>query len=179
MILFPLACLPEKCHFVQYLHSQKEEFLSAESSKTEADMSHVMRKPVLDICEQQRCRSACLISTFVVRNLDCIKPLLAKSKISRLASLCSWASQFESYLVGNPEDKFSRDKAHMVLCLLKSLLVACRICVSYTWDFRDGFICIIIEPRHEKTCLCHIRTTKAQISLRICAVWSAPLLFTA
>ena len=26
---------------------------------------------------------------------------------------------------------------------------------------------IIIEPRHEKTCLCHTRTTKAQISLRI------------
>ena len=25
------------------------------------------------------------------------------------------------------------------------------------------------EP-HEKTCLCHMRTTKAQISLRICAV---------
>ena len=33
------------------------------------------------------------------------------------------------------------------------------------------------EPRHEKTCLCHVRTTKAQISLRIRAVWSAPLLF--
>ena len=27
------------------------------------------------------------------------------------------------------------------------------------------------ESRHEKTCLCHRRTTKAQISLRICAVW--------
>ena len=30
-----------------------------------------------------------------------------------------------------------------------------------------------------ETCLCHMRTTKAQISLRICAVWSAPLLFAA
>ena len=30
-----------------------------------------------------------------------------------------------------------------------------------------------------KCVLCHIRTKKAQISLRICAVWSAPLLFTA
>ena len=36
-----------------------------------------------------------------------------------------------------------------------------------------------IEPRHEKTFLWHMRTTKMQISLRICAVWSAPLLFTA
>ena len=30
-----------------------------------------------------------------------------------------------------------------------------------------------------KTCLCHMRTTKAQISLRIRAVWSVPLLFAA
>ena len=29
---------------------------------------------------------------------------------------------------------------------------------------------LLNEPRHEKTCLCHMRTTKAQISLRICAV---------
>ena len=32
-------------------------------------------------------------------------------------------------------------------------------------------------PCHKKTCLCHMRTTKVQISLRICTVWSAPLLF--
>ena len=32
------------------------------------------------------------------------------------------------------------------------------------------------EPCHEKTCLCHMRTTKAQISLRICTVWSASCL---
>ena len=35
------------------------------------------------------------------------------------------------------------------------------------------------EPHHEKTCLCHLQTTKVQISLRIRAVWSAPLLFAA
>ena len=33
----------------------------------------------------------------------------------------------------------------------------------------------IFEPRHEKTYLCPIRTTKAQISLRIRTVWSVPL----
>ena len=38
---------------------------------------------------------------------------------------------------------------------------------------------LIFEPHHDQTCLCHMRTTKAQISLRICAVWSVPLLFTA
>ena len=37
----------------------------------------------------------------------------------------------------------------------------------------------IFEPRHKKTCICHMRTTKAQISMRIRAVWSAPLLFAA
>ena len=35
------------------------------------------------------------------------------------------------------------------------------------------------KPRHEKTCLGHMRTTKAQINLRIRAVWSASLLFAA
>ena len=35
------------------------------------------------------------------------------------------------------------------------------------------------EPHHKKTCFCHMWTTKAQISLRIRAIWSAPLLFAA
>ena len=29
-----------------------------------------------------------------------------------LASLYSWAGRFESHLVGNSEDRFSRDEAH-------------------------------------------------------------------
>ena len=33
----------------------------------------------------------------------------------------------------------------------------------------------LFEPRHQKTCLCHKQTTKAQISMRIRAVWSVPL----
>ena len=37
----------------------------------------------------------------------------------------------------------------------------------------------IIEPRHEKICLWHMRTTKVQIGLHIRAVWSASLLFAA
>ena len=37
----------------------------------------------------------------------------------------------------------------------------------------------LYETRHEKTCLCHMRTTKGQISLHIRAVWSGPLLFAA
>ena len=38
---------------------------------------------------------------------------------------------------------------------------------------------LMYEPRHEKTCFCHMQTTKVKISLRIHAVWSAPLLFAA
>ena len=34
----------------------------------------------------------------------------------------------------------------------------------------------IYQPRHEKICFGHMWTTKAQISLHIRAVWSAPLL---
>ena len=41
-------------------------------------MSHVMRKPVYAICEQQS-----LISAFVVRCMDSIKPLLVIAEISR------------------------------------------------------------------------------------------------
>ena len=37
----------------------------------------------------------------------------------------------------------------------------------------------MLEPRHEKPVLSHMRTTKAQISLRIRAVLSAHLLFAA
>ena len=35
--------------------------------------------------------------------------------LKRLPSAYSWAGQFESYLVANPEDRFSRDEAHIDL----------------------------------------------------------------
>ena len=44
-------------------------------------------------------------------------------------------------------------------------------------QFRLKHFSNLFEPGHEKTSLCHMRTTKAQISLHIRAVWSAPLLF--
>ena len=31
-----------------------------------------------------------------------------------LASLCSWAGRFESYLVENPEDRFSSDEPQLL-----------------------------------------------------------------
>ena len=77
-----------------------------------------MRKPVLAICEQQRWRHPrSLISTCVVRYLDSIVPILAKSKISGLY-LVSVAEQAGlSYPVGNPKDRFPRDEAQLNLFL--------------------------------------------------------------
>ena len=34
-----------------------------------------------------------------------------------LASLRSWADRFESYLVENPEDRFSHDKGHIYIAV--------------------------------------------------------------
>ena len=58
-----------------------------------------------------------LFSAFVVCFLDIIIPLFSKSNISRLASFCSWTGSFESYLVTNPEDRFSHDVAQMISIL--------------------------------------------------------------
>ena len=63
------------------------------------------------ICEQQ---SRSLIFAFVIRFLDSITPLVVKFEISRLASLCLWAGRFQSYLVANPEDKYSRGAAQLL-----------------------------------------------------------------
>ena len=86
-------------------------------------MSHVMRKHVFAICEQQRCRSACA-SAQSDQCICCMLPgkYYTSSCYSRsfktLGSLCSSAGQFESYLVENPEDRFSHDKAHIILLML-------------------------------------------------------------
>ena len=91
-------------------------------------MSHVMRKPVYAICEQQRRRSACAsaqsdqhlccslprqynVSSFYIRNF---KPL---------ASFFGCTGRFESYLVKNPEDRFSRDEAHIVVAYSEHISV--------------------------------------------------------
>ena len=82
------------------------------------NMSHVMRKPVLAIWEQQRRRSACAF-TQPDQHLCCSLLRWYNTytcqiqNLKTVAGLCSWAGQFESYLVGNPEDRFSHDVAHI------------------------------------------------------------------
>ena len=50
--------------------------------------------------------------------------------------------------------------------------------VPHSWGYMYRN-CLSFEPSHEKTCLSHVWTIKAQISLCILSVWSAPLLFAA
>ena len=55
-----------------------------------------------------------LISAFVIRCLDSTTPLLARLQLVSV--------QFESLLVTNPEDRFSRDVAYVTLAK-KSVLI--------------------------------------------------------
>ena len=82
----------------EILHPSLEKFITD-------NLRHVMRKPVYAICEQQRRRSACCSP----------------------ASLIRWIGRFESYLVANPEDRFSRDEAYLspFWYLLMTYLVFC------------------------------------------------------
>ena len=67
-------------------------------------MSHVLRKPVYAMGEQQRPRSDCADAyTFYIQSFKAPR------------SFCSWAGPFESYLVANPKDMFSSDVAHIVV----------------------------------------------------------------
>ena len=67
-----------------------------------------------------------LISTIVVRCLDSTTPSCYIRNFKTPASFFSRADWFESYLVENPEDRFSRDEAHMAnfypICMQKSHL---------------------------------------------------------
>ena len=76
-----------------------------------------------------------------------------------LASFCGCAGWFESCLFEYPKDRFSLDEAHLIV----------------PEEGCDLWIC----ARSCENVSCHMRTTKVQISLRIRAVWSAPLLFAA
>ena len=116
----PLWMLNGFFHFINLFSHVLELFpLLIDSVCQLNHLSHVMRRPILAICQQQRCRSACAsvqsdqhiccslpiqynISSFYIRNF---KPL---------ASICSCAGRFESYLVKNPKDRFSHDEAHFL-----------------------------------------------------------------
>ena len=81
-------------------------------------MSHVIRKPVMPYANNkgadQPAHRRSLISTIDVRCLDSIISSFYIWNFKPLASFCGCAGRFESYLVENPEDRFSRDQAHII-----------------------------------------------------------------
>ena len=78
----------------------------------------------LGVCNQQMCRPACT-STQTDQHLCYL--LYEKYHISTwfkrnfnfLACLCSWGDWFESHFVRNPEDRFCRVEAHILVAQLK------------------------------------------------------------
>ena len=83
-------------------------------------MSQVMRKPAYAYANNkgadQPAHPRSLISTFVVCCLDTILHVSLVFYIRNfkpLASFCDCTDRFESYLVENPEDRFSRNVAQI------------------------------------------------------------------
>ena len=132
-------------------------------------MSHVLRKPVSAIWEQQRSRSACA-SMQSDQRLCC--SLLRQYNIhtcyiqnfKTLASFCSWAGWFVSYPVRNPKDRFSHDEAPIYFYLLTawSRMHCVHDCKYWLW----------YELWHDQTNKMSVRPAKTQISLGIRPVWS-------
>ena len=86
-----------------------------------------MRKPVLSYMRTTKAQISLrirgVISTCVVHCLDSIIPILSRL----LASFWSWATWFESHLVGNPEHRFFYDVAHI---FSGSSILQCRIQIN-------------------------------------------------
>ena len=77
-----------------------------------------MRKPVLAICEQQRCRSACTppqsdqhLCCSLLRYYNTSSFYIQNFKT--LVCLCNWAGRFESYLEKNPKTGFLVTRLHL------------------------------------------------------------------
>ena len=83
-------------------------------------MSHVMRKPAFCICENkdadQLLGNREADQRLCFRYIDSTIPLLSKSKVFKnLAIFCGCRAWFVWDLVGNPEDQFSLDEAHIII----------------------------------------------------------------
>ena len=159
--------------------------------------------------------------SYVVRCLDSIIPLLVIAEISRLWLISVSEQASLSYLVKNPEDRFSRDEAHIIQTMYSrkynvakklphvftaefygcykifhlliqqkqviTLKIYFIIAISACLMWFGGGLCVPkamqivwIHVSHVmRNLFVHMQTIKAQISLHICAVWLAPLLFAA
>ena len=94
-----------------------------------------------------------LISAFVVRCLDSIIPLVS---ISEILSFCDCAGRFESTLVANPEDRFSRDEAQL-----------CQ------WASQENFLSLAEGQYKTDTLVAGIYIREIKQSLFIKSIWRA------
>ena len=104
-----------------------------------------------------------LISAFVVRCQDRMIPIVYIRNFKILAGLCSWADWFESYLVGNPEDRFSHGVAQLIntdssISFLNIEIetsvfqIEIKTCTDiYTKWVYTQTDCYTYEPPHDKT----------------------------
>ena len=105
-----------------------------------------MRKPVCAICKQQRHRSACT-SAQSDQRLCCLllgyynTSTCYSRNFKTLASLISWAGRFESYLVANPKDRFSRDVAHIMVLMNRTSEPVCFLSLPYGGCALDKWAC--------------------------------------
>ena len=106
-----------------------------------------------------------LISAFVVRCLDSIITILAKSTIFRtLVSLCRRGGRFESYQVANHKDIVSRDEA--MFSRFSTLPLGASGVMRYLIVAlpRDVVIVFLFEPRHDKINKMVVRPAKTSLS---------------
>ena len=115
-------------------------------------LSHVMRKPVLAICEQQRCRSVCT-SAQSDQHICCLLFRQYNTwtcKIQNFKPLPSFrgcAGPFVSYLVANPNDRF---------------FVRPGLFIIYNWNWTEGAKCL--DTWQNSKCLQWIRAVEGQHS---------------
>ena len=88
-----------------------------------------MRKPVYDIYEQERRRTACAFAQSDQRLCSSLPGSYNTSSFCMqnfkpLPSFFGCAGRFVSYLVANPKDRFSRDEALFILHALRLVLIS-------------------------------------------------------
>ena len=108
-----------------------------------------------------------------------------RQKARSLAPLNGWACAVKICHDGMLEDTNSLDGAHMKIYMYNEPICFYCVIVSIFHEVQvwgGGILCtsmiVLSEQGHEK--MCHvICEQQVQISLRICTVWSAPLLLAA
>ena len=141
--------------------------ISAKKNKTtfanpKHHMSHVMRKPDFCICENkgadQLCGNRTTDQRLCFRYTDSTITLLSKFEFFKpLAIFCGSTARFVWDLVGNPEDRFSHNEAHIILVFsgtcTYSILV---VCIS---------IPMCLKPKPKKPSKAEVRDNFAKLTI--------------